>query len=171
MNGLSIRLIICSPQNRHSAARMFSISFLILSRCDIFAPPLTLAVSIWLVTGTFKLKVWSSFCFNFDKRKMWSLPVQKNWFKFCMTIKCVDVDLLKCSIIWCSRQSWWNLWPQGNIKNGFTNKYPEQIAHSSWPSMTIDRFRNVCKSFRTRSADFADSSISMRCSWIFALYS
>lgn len=80
-------------------------------------------------------------------------------------------SILKYSIIWCSKQSWWNLWPQGNMKNGFTNKYPEQIAHSSCPSMTTDRLRNVCKSLRTRSADLADSSMSMRCSWIFALYS
>lgn len=35
----------------------------------------------------------------------------------------------------------------------------------------MDRFRNVCSSLRTRWADLADSSISTRCSWIFALYS
>lgn len=82
-----------------------------------------------------------------------------------------EIHSLKCSVIWCSKHSWWNLWPQGNKKNGFTNKYPEQIAHSSCPSMTMDRFRNVCNSFRTRCADLADSSMSIRCSWIFALYS
>lgn len=78
MNGLSIRLIMCSPQYKHSAAKIVSISFLMLSRCVKLVPPLMAAASVWPAIGTLRLK-FNSCCFNFDNRKMCSLP---KWKKF-----------------------------------------------------------------------------------------
>lgn len=77
MNGLSMLLIIYSPQNRQSAAKMVSISFLSCSRVDSPVTPFTEAASLcWLFGRPIDELIDCSWFFSFDSLRVSSKPAQ-----------------------------------------------------------------------------------------------